>query len=666
MKKIIIPIIAFIGICINVSAQEKLDKELSGNKNLVIYTPEKKTEEKSNKELRGDNNSFSYSFEKAINKYNRTDQLSLEGQRRLAESYHHVNKNIESEEIYSKLINLNGGTLPEDYYNYAMVLKDNGKYDESNKWMDKFNKVKPDDLRAMDYEANKDEFAKISKDDGKYKIEHMNINSDADDFGACYYKDKIVFASTKEVPKMIARKYSWTGKPFWDMYVSEVEKGQLTKPKNFNRTLNGKLHDGPASFSNNGTFMAFTRNNYDDKSKDRVVELQIYFSTNKDGKWLKPEPFIFNNTEYSVGQPCLSADGNTMYFTSDMPGGYGGADIYRVTRTDKGQWGKPENLGNKINTEGDEMFPFFQQNNEVLFFSSNGRFGLGGLDIFYCAVNGDKFGKVKNAGFPLNSQYDDFAVIVDEKMNKGYFSSNRPGGSGGDDIYAFDLLKLEIDKKIEGIAKDKNEAPISNTFVLLLDDKGFLIDSITTKKEGAYTFMVESDKNFKLVGKNKDYLDGETVTSTFGRGIIVKADVTLLQEEKPIAIKTVVPEKVKIEGLKTIYFDLDKFNIRPDAAVELDKIVKIMNDNPEMVVELSSYTDSRATMAYNQILSNNRAKASADYIKKRITKPERISGKGFGETNLVNKCAGEGNVVSTCSEEEHSKNRRSEFVIEKQ
>ena len=216
---------------------------------------------------------------------------------------------------------------------------------------------------------------------------------------------------------------------------------QLQNPKPFGNGLNGKLNDGPASFNKDGTYMAFTRNNYHDRSKDGVVELQIYFSSQKDGKWSKPVSFNFNNKNYSVGQPCLTSDGNAMYFTSDVAGGYGGADIYRVTRDEKGEWGKPENLGEKINTEGCEMFPFFEEKSNTLFFSSDGRFGLGGLDIFSCTLSGSEVGRVYNAGFPLNTQYNDYALIVNNTISKGYFSSDRKGGSGGDDIYFLEMAE---------------------------------------------------------------------------------------------------------------------------------------------------------------------------------------------------------------------------------
>ncbi len=625
--------------------------------------------EKSRKELKGDKFYTRYAFDKAVDSYEHTRHLTIEGQRRLAESYHHLDKNIESEIAYSKLLSSPGSILPEDYYNYAMVLKTNGKVDQSNTAMDKFAQLKPEDLRAKSYLAHSPEMAKLLKDDGTYAIVHLDFNTDAEDFGPSYFKNKIVFASTRAVPKFIARKYNWNRKPFLDLYSSDLDGIQLKKPENFGSTLNGKMHDGPASFSNDGTFMAYTRNNYDVKRKDSVVRIEIYFSDFKDGKWTKPVAFVLNNKDYSVGHPCLTSDGKTMYFASDMPGGFGKSDIYKTVRSANGDWGKAENLGDKINTEGDEMFPFYEENNQVLFFSSNGRFGLGGLDIFMCALNGSKFGQVSNAGFPFNTQYDDFATIVDSKMSKGYFSSNRTGGSGDDDIYSVEILKpLPIGKKIKGIAKTQAGNSIPNTFVTLFDDKGRILDTMTTKYDGAFAFLVETDKQFKLSGKKEPYIEGDTAVSTASKEFVVKADVILLTKKEMIEEKIQVNSdlgKILDLDLHSIYFDLDKYNINPEAAAVLNNIIQTMNEHPGMTVELRSYTDCRASMEYNQKLSDKRASVSAEYIRKKITKPERITGKGYGETKLVNGCACEGDVVSTCSEEEHQKNRRTEFIITK-
>jgi outer membrane protein OmpA-like peptidoglycan-associated protein len=648
MKKLVISIIAFIAISISVMAQEKSRKELRGDKYYTIYA-----------------------FDKAIDFYVHTKQLSKEGRRHLAESYHKINMNIESEAAYSELINT-GTTdiLPEDYYNYAMVLKNNGKYDQANKWMDKFTEVKPNDLRAKSYVAHKNELSYLLKDQANYKINHMNVNTEADDFGTCYYKDKLVFSSSRSVAKMVVKKDNWSGKPFLNMYVSDFEGAQMKTPERFYKRLDGKLNDGPASFSNDGTYMAFTSNNHDAKRKDKVVRIEIYFSTYTDGKWSTPEPFFLNSKEYSVGHPCLSADGKTMYFSCDMPGGFGRVDIYRISKNEKGTWGKPENMGSDINTEGDELFPFFEQSSSTLFFASNGQFGLGGLDIFMCPLYGYEIGRVQNLGFPLNTPQDDFAIIVNGTMTNGYFSSNRTGGNGADDIYAIDFLKpLKAGKRIEGFAKSTNGASVPKTFITLFDDKGIVLDTITTKDNGAYFFSVAADKQFKLTGVKENYTDGICFVSTFEKEPVVKADVILSMKKEAIAAKIKIGAdlgKILEFNPDRIYFDVDKYNIRPDAQTELAYIIKVMNEFPKMVVELRAYTDCRETEKYNQILSDKRAKVSAWYIKTRITNPERINGKGYGETKLMNNCACEGDVVSSCTDDEHQKNRRTEFIIVKE
>lgn len=626
--------------------------------------------DKSNRELKGDKYYFTFAFDKAIDLYKRSKDLTVEGQRRLAKSYSNIGKYKESEIAYSKLVTMTDGNQSEDFFNYAMILKSNGKYDESNTWMDKYKDLKPNDLRSKDYVANKANINSFKTDDGKYKITHLDLNTGAQDFGTSYYKNNIVFASSRSNAKMIARKSNWNGEPYLDMYISEMDGDQLKKPKVFSKKLDGKMHDGPASFSADGNFAAFTINNNDLLKKDKVVSLQIFFSKNIDGKWSNEEPFYLNSKDYSVGHPCLSANGNTMYFVSNMPGGFGGSDLYKSTKDDKGTWNKAENLGPEINTEGDETFPFYDENSNVLLFASNGRFGLGGIDIFICQANGSKLGAPYNAGSPLNTQYDDYAAIVNTKTNKGYFSSDRVGGEGFDDIYAFDLLKgFVFPQKIQGIAKNNAGKAIPNTFITLLNDKGNVLDTVTTKSDGAFAFVVGADKNYELTGKKEKYTNGKTNVA-FDKENTVTADVTLLSKGEVIAEKIEVgADLAKILvylgdfKTETVYFDLDKYNLRPDAVEELNIIVKIMNDFPDMVVELKSYSDCRASKAYNQALSDMRAKASAAYIKSRISKPERISGKGYGEASPVNGCTCEGDVVSNCSDEEFQKNRRTEFII---
>jgi len=620
--------------------------------------------DKSYREKIGDKYYFVYSFGKAIEAYNESKTLTMEGQRRLANSYHLLNKNTESEGAYVKLINTAESKQPEDYFNYAMVLKSEGKYAEASIQLDKFNEMKPTDSRAKDYLINKSELANWMVDENKIKIDHLNVNTSEQDFGPCYYKNNIVFASSRTT-KMNPKKSNYTGKPYLNMYMSAMDGVQLKEPQIFDKDLNGKMNDGPASFSKDGNFMAFTRNNYDLKRREKVVKLEIYFRTYKNNVWSAPEAFALNNKDYSVGHPCLTADGKTMYFVSDKPGGIGATDIYRTKKDEKGQWGVAENLGDKINTEGDEMFPFYEENKGVLFFASNGRYGLGGFDIYIAMMNGTEILTVKNAGSPLNTKFDDFAVIGDDKLSKGYFSTNRSGGSGDDDIYSIDFLKsFDTNKKVEGLAIDKNGIVVPRTFITLFDDNGKMLDTITTKDNGAYSFNVENDKKFKLTGDKVKYTDGTTMFNTMGKDLIVKADVLMLTKEEKIEVQIQPGANLStVLELNNIYFDLDKYAIRPDAELELNKIVDIMNKYNDLVVQIGAYTDCRESVEYNQLLSDKRANASSSYIKKRITKPSRITGKGYGKTMLVNACACDDNIGANCTEEEHQKNRRSEFTI---
>jgi outer membrane protein OmpA-like peptidoglycan-associated protein/tetratricopeptide (TPR) repeat protein len=631
--------------------------------------------DKSNKELKGDKYFFLYSFDKAADAYTQAEELTNEGKHRLAESYKNLRKFEDATRVYAELVAL-PNALPEDYYNYAMVLKSNGNYLESNKWMNKFLAVKPSDHRAKDYAKNSTLLDRYLLDQKQFEVRPMDFNTDAFDFGTAYYQDQIVFTSSRSRGKMVVRNDNWTGEPFMTLYVSDVEGNQLQSPKKMNNNFNSKLNDGPVSFYNDGLAMAFTQNDRKDKSTDKIVELQIYFSSNVDGKWSEPEAFILNNKGYSVGHPCVTNDGQTMYFTSDMPGGFGGTDLYKISRNDKGNWGNLENMGEKINTEGDELFPFFEENNGVLCFSSNGRFGLGGLDIFVSQPQGD--GYALNMGTPINSQYDDFALIIDDSLRTGYFSSNRAGGEGHADIYGYDVLtKLNIDVRINGVVTDKNDNLLSGTLVVLSDEFGNNLSSAITSTDGAYTFLVDQDEKYKLTGKKEAYLDGYNNTSTEGDEYIVIANLLLLQEvvkeKEPIEEPPMVEAPIKTTNLgqllkineAMIYFDFNQAVIRSDAKVELDKIVKYMNDNPNVKIEVSAFTDCRGKIGYNKVLANSRAASTVEYIKARITNPERISGKGYGESKSVNNCECEGEVISTCTDDEFQENRRTEFLIVK-
>jgi outer membrane protein OmpA-like peptidoglycan-associated protein len=710
----------------------------------------------SKKEKYGDKFYSYYSFGSAIEALKDVDSLSIDGRRKLAESFKRKLQFKDAEQVLRTVI-LDKNATPYDYYDMYYILRINGKYEESEQWMIKFAEANPFDHRSQNYLKNIDKFNLKILDEGRYSIKNLIINSQQQDFGTAFYNDKIVFSSSRSEVKPIKSTYSWNEMNFLDLYVANIgQNAELVKLKNLDKKLNKKYHEGPASFAKQGTFMAFTKNNYSGQSKEGIIKLQLFFSEYQNGKWQKEVAFKLNNNEYSVGHPWISEDARTMYFATDMPGGFGGVDIYKITKKISGDWGDPVNLGSKVNTEGDEMFPFYSETNSMLFFSSDGQLSFGGLDLFVAKVNEDSIIDVLNMGYPLNSQYDDFAVIMDKNLKKGYFSSNRIGGKGDDDIYYFDMLiPFKFKQQLKGNATDHLGNVLAGEYISICDENGKVIAAGFTDDNGNYSFEVEPDKQYVLkFGKGK--YESTKLFNTFTPNPIVISDITITKDPdlKLYCMLTEAQTQQKIEGalftivdrktgktefftssmtgdflknlsdnkigdtlnykitiekegympksiiytkildkegqynlnedlnvsltkytvgmdltklleIKPIYFDYDKFNIRPDAALELDVIVKVMNENPSMVIELGSHTDCRGTKEYNEKLSARRAESSADYIKKRIKNPERIYGKGYGESKIINGCECEGSKVSKCSDEEHQMNRRTEFVIVK-
>jgi outer membrane protein OmpA-like peptidoglycan-associated protein len=703
---------------------------------------------------KGDNYYKTLSYSESIEKYEAITDKTIEINRRLAESYYNIGKTNKSEEYWVKVV-ADTAKIADDVYRYASILAMNKKYEESEKWMALFNQLSASDKRGQLWANNKGFYQKLQEEKGTFSIKPLNINTEQQDFGTAFYKDKIVFASTRQPLKIIKKEWNWNELPFLDIYVANLDSAmQFSSIERFTKEINKKYHEGPASFNEKGDFMVFTRNNYLGKSKEGVIKLQLFSATFKDDNWQTPVSLPFNSNDYSVGHASLAASGDTMYFASDMPGGYGGVDIYRAFKNSDGSWSKPENLGNRVNTEGNEMFPFIHPDG-MLFFSSTGLLGLGGLDIFMSKVSKNGFAEPENLGAPVNSSYDDFAFILNKNQEGGYFSSNRTGGKGDDDIYLYKLSEpFKFGKIIKGRAMTPDSAVLTEVKVGLYDEQKNLIDSITTSEDGKYEFTAEPDRNYNLNGIKPKYHDGKNKADTHTDDYIVISDLILnrkpqlslyclvsdqktgnpidsvkvtmydnmnkkvdlflttesgdffksledrklndsvsykittektgyltkiqtysqkLYREGQYNIHEVLNFKLdpveegfdlsKIVDVKAIYFDLGKDKIRPDAAKELDKIVKVMNENPGLVIELGSHSDCRGTAKANLALSDRRAKASANYIKAKITKPERIYGKGYGESMPINKCECEGDKVVPCTEEEHQQNRRTEFKV---
>ncbi len=702
---------------------------------------------------KGDDYYKAYSYKESVAKYERIKDKDIDINRKLAISYYNLNDYLKSMEYWEQVVK-DDKHESEDLYNYAAVLAINERYEEAEEWMTKFYEQNKGDRRAQMRVADAQFYKLLQENKGIFTVENSRINSEQQDFGTCYFKDKIVFASSRAKPaKIIKRVWNWNELPYLDIYVADVDSSNhLKKVSKFRgKDINKKLHEGPATFNKAGDYMVFTRNNYAGQSEDDIVKLQLFSTKFENDKWTEPQAFSFNSSEYSVGHAALTENADTMYFVSDMPGGYGGTDLYMITREGEGSWTEPVNLGETVNTEGNEMFPFIHPDG-LLFFASNGFPGLGGLDVFVSPTANGKIGKAENLGVPINSSYDDFAFILDSAQQSGFFSSNRKDGNGDDDIYSFKLsepLKVQKFKYIAGKAHDENGVVLANVEVLLLDADGNTLSSVITDETGKYKFTVEPDKKYSLSGTKTDYTKGNVSTNTSGEEEIVYADLLLKTIPKsslllvvtdaetglPLDPAVVMTDHVKnssenfsvpSEGrylislsdkklndvldysfaltregylpnthtfkqtlnkegqievhvqmrkageavavdpkieLPIIYFDFDKSNIRTDASEKLDEVVAIMQKYPTIVIELSSHTDCRGSKAYNIALSDRRAKSSAKYIKARISNPERIYGKGYGESRLTNGCACEGDEKSSCSEAEHQLNRRTEFEI---
>ncbi len=465
-----------------------------------------------------------YSFIESIEKYEGIKEKTNGIKRKLAESYYKSGDYIKSEEYFSQLAN-DENRLSDDIYNYAFVLSVNKKYIESQKWMELFNEINSFDSRGKQYAENKGFYKNLLKDKSQFKIKNISYNTEQEDFGTSYFKDKIVFTSSRTNTQFVDRKWNWNKLPYLDLFIAEIDSAGFTKVKTFKKSINKKYHEGPASFNETGTFMVFTRNNYYSISKDNVNKLQLYFSEFTDDEWKEPSPFLFNNKEYSTGHASLTSDGKALYLASDMPGGFGGVDLYVSNLNSDNVWTEPVNLGQKINTEGNEMFPFIHHDG-YLFFASDGLLGLGGLDVFMSKISESGFSNPKNIGLPVNSSNDDFAFIIDKEMKTGYFSSNRKEGKGDDDIYSFNMLK-PFGLELIGTAKDEQGNLLAETQVILLDNKGKMIGIDITDDSGKFSFNVEPDKNYTVKGKKETFVYCKNDVSTESVTGEIRVDVIL-------------------------------------------------------------------------------------------------------------------------------------------
>ncbi|WP_179006747.1 OmpA family protein [Winogradskyella forsetii] len=563
--------------------------------------------------------------------------------RQLADSYYNVFNIGEASKWYKKALENNQDA--ETHYRYAQVLKSQGDYEAANAQMDAFSRMSPDDIRAKAHLGNPNYIPKLADITKTFTVENIAINDEGQsDFGAVLSNDNILyFVSTR---KTSGKEDAWTNQPYLDIYRSiRNDEGALSEPEGVEE-LNTIYHDGPITISADGKTMYFSRDGHSDgtfkKIKNNRVKLAqqgIYKATMVDGKWGNIEALPINSKDYTVSHPSLSSDGKTLYFASNMPGGLGGTDIWKV-RVSGNTYGEPENLGPKVNTSGKEGFPYISEDN-ILYFASSGRQGFGGLDIFKYDMNTDE--SAENLGNVINTKRDDFAFSVNNTLKVGYFSSNR---SGVDNIYmAIPICQFET----IAIVKDKDtNSVLPGASVTILDAQNNEIAAQATDMKGKTDFNVGCDNNYVLNVSMEGY---ETTSVPVGESDGEAVEVAI--ELKPIN-EMITETEVK---LNNIYFEFNKSNITNQGAMELDKLVAIMKDHPEMKILVRSHTDSKGNADYNLKLSERRAQSTMQYVISKGIDGQRLSAKGMGAT------APKVNCGPNCTEDEDAQNRRSEFLI---
>lgn len=557
--------------------------------------------------------------------------------------------NSEASTIYFKQYFKNAENIDaEDYFKYAQILMSNEKYEEAKVVYHNFADKAPDDSRALAFKANPDFIDDLKNMPPRYSVEDMELNSEYSDFGGFESDNYLYFSSSRNTSR---RTYGWNDQPTTDIYRAENIAGTFKNEKLLSGDINSKFNEGTVAITNDGETIYFSRNDFFEgdyeKSEDGVSQLKIYEAKWINNQWVVIKALPFSSSEYSVSHPALSTDNTTLYFSSNMDGGYGESDLYRVSINDDGSFGEPQNLGAKINTEGRESFPFVDADGK-LFFSSNGHLGLGGLDVYYTDTNVKSYSKLKNLGAPINSSKDDFAFSFFPQVDRGYVSSNRGDNPLNDNIYQIKLLRpLDETNLIVNVVNADTEKPLSNAQVLIYDDEDNQIAAINTNMNGEAQEYVISNLEYDVQANLKDFeSDSKTI---FAEGNTMVIDLMLKPIEKIIEDREVT--------LSNILFEFDKATIRPEAAFELDKIAETLKKYDDLVIKIESHTDIRGPKIYNQNLSEARANNTMKYLIEKGVDETRLSAEGKGETEPAVDCS------KGCSEEQHEQNRRSKFII---
>ncbi|MBU3682167.1 MAG: OmpA family protein [Flavobacterium sp.] len=621
-----------------------------------VFAQQKVVVEKANKQYE------KLAYVDAIKTYERLAEKGYQSEelyQKLGNAYYFNAQLAKANTYYAQLFALNKNQEPEYLYRHAQTLKAVGDYTQSDAIMAQFAKKSSADLRAKQFDNSKDYLAQIQQNSGRYVLTNLKINSPYSDYGSSVQDNTLVFASSRDTGSVFQRKHKWTNESFTCLYSSKIEADNCLDAYKFAAEINSKFHESSAVFTKDGKTMYFTRNNFNKgkKGKDanRMTLLKIYRAQLENGTWKNVTELPFNSNEFNTAHPALTSNETHLYFASDRPGGYGKSDIWEVEIKADGSFGEPKNLGNSINTEGRETFPFVSKANE-LYFATDGYPGLGGLDIYQTELQETSWKKPQNIGAPANTSADDFGFYIDSDTQKGFLTSNREGGKGSDDIYSFvETKKLNCTQTIKVALVDKeSKKSIQNVSITILDAQFQVVQKLNSTDGSISINEVSCDKNYFIRLEAPEY---QTKEISLVKSTDVHAVYELELNQKPIASGD---DLAKLMNIKMVYFDLDKWNIRPDAAYELEKIALILEENPLIKIDVRAHTDSRQTAAYNAKLSERRAQSIMAWLVKRGIASARLSGRGYGESQLTNRCSD----GVPCSEDEHQANRRSEFVVE--
>jgi outer membrane protein OmpA-like peptidoglycan-associated protein len=568
----------------------------------------------------------------------------------LAESYRLTGNDIKAEYWYRRAVKLPDASPKWKLY-LAEALMKNGKYAEARQYFAEYLELNRNDFKAQRLMASCDSVSQFYTDTTLYTIQPLRFNGlGEDNFSPAFYRSGIVFLSDKGYKGLSKSKSDWTGKRYLDLFYAErTDKGNWIDPEPLRGDVNGRFNEGPAVFTHDYQTIYFTRNNYIsskvEKNKKNVNVLKIYKAHTDGGSWKMDEPLAFNSEDYSICHPAVNSDGTVIYFASDIPWGYGGMDIYMVRWQGGNTWSQPVNLGPEVNTDGNEVFPFMQ-NDSTIYFASDGHIGMGGLDVFVAHKVNEEWKEVENLNAPVNSSHDDFGFIIDSLDHTGFFSTNRVAGN--DKIFSFSKNQPHLAVNINITGSDLSSSSQPTEITVYTNGKKDTVLNVTGM--GKINMKLSYNREYEFAFDNKEFYAQRVTLSTKGRRLSqnIPLDITLRKIDigKPVIFRG-------------IDFKKKEWQLKVESADSLEALVQLLETNPRLQVEIDSYTDSRGSDADNIRLTQKRADIVMQYLATRGIKPDRLSAKGMGEAKLLNKCVN--NIL--CLEEDHQVNNRIEVVV---